>query len=162
MLAEITALGYTGSLNLLHNYLNQGRAESDRVMPHPPRRLTAWITTRPGELGEQRHAHLTELLATCPDLSGLAELVSKFARIVTEHCGRDLDDWMTSARAAALPELDPFLRGIDRDCHPVLAGLCLPYSNGLVRRRKHETKLIKRQMYGRAGFRLLRHRILLA
>ncbi|MFE3445991.1 hypothetical protein ACFXNW_23415 [Nocardia sp. NPDC059180] len=41
--------------------------------------------------------------------------MSRFARIVTEHHGRDLEDWMTSARAAALPELDPFLRGIDRD-----------------------------------------------
>nr|WP_280414326.1 ISL3 family transposase [Nocardia carnea] len=160
LLAEITDLGYTGSLNLLHKYLNQGRAESDRVMPSP-RRLTAWITTRPSELGEQRHTHLTELLAACPDLTVLAELVSGFARIVTEHRGRDLDDWMSSARAAALPELDPFLRGIDRDYHAVLAGLCMPYSNGPVEGVNTKTKLIKRQMYGRAGFRLLRHRILL-
>ncbi|MGW5751646.1 ISL3 family transposase [Nocardia rhamnosiphila] len=161
LLAEITDLGYTGSLNLLHKYLNQGRAESDRVMPSP-RRLTSWITTRPSELGQQRHAHLTELLAACPDLTVLAELVSRFARIVTEHRGRDLNDWMSSARAAALPELDPFLRGIDRDYHAVLAGLCMPYSNGPVEGVNTKTKLIKRQMYGRAGFRLLRHRILLA
>lgn len=73
-----------------------------------PRRLTAWLTTHASDLGEQRHAHLTELPATCPDLTVLAELVSRFARIVTEHRGRDLDDWMRSARAAALPELDPF------------------------------------------------------
>lgn len=92
----------------------------------------------------------------------LAELVSRFARIVTEHRGRDLDDWMTSARAAALPELDPFLRGIDRDYHAVLAGLCMPYSNGPAEGVNTKTELIKRQMYGRAGFRLLRHRILLA
>ncbi|WP_406424351.1 hypothetical protein [Streptomyces sp. NBC_00842] len=44
---EIRALGYTRSLNLLHKYLNQGRHESDRIMPSP-RRLTSWITTRPG------------------------------------------------------------------------------------------------------------------
>jgi hypothetical protein len=40
LLAEITDLGYTGSLNLLHKHLNQGRAESSRVMPSP-RRLTS-------------------------------------------------------------------------------------------------------------------------
>ena len=56
-----------------------------------PRRLTAWITTRPSELSEQRHAHLTELLAACPGLTVLAELVSEFAHIVTEHRGCDLD-----------------------------------------------------------------------
>jgi hypothetical protein len=38
---EIRALGYTGSLNLLHEYMNQGRHESDRIMPSP-RRLTSW------------------------------------------------------------------------------------------------------------------------
>ncbi|WP_063129668.1 hypothetical protein [Nocardia fusca] len=53
------------------------------------------------ELGEQRHAHLIELLAGCPGMAVLAELVSGFARIVTEHRGRDLDDWMSSARAAS-------------------------------------------------------------
>lgn len=90
------------------------------------------------------------------------ELVSRFARIVTEHHGRDLDDWVTSTRVAALPELGPFLRGIDRDHHAVLVGLCLPYSNVPVEDVNTKTKLIKRQMYDRAGSRLLRHRIFLA
>ncbi|WP_328393607.1 hypothetical protein [Nocardia sp. NBC_00416] len=50
-------------------------------------------------------------------MTALAELVSRFARIVTEHRGRDLADWITGARAAPVPELDPFSRGIDRCRH---------------------------------------------
>jgi hypothetical protein len=43
---EIRALGYTGSLNLLYKYLNQGRSEGDRITPSP-RRLTSQILTAP-------------------------------------------------------------------------------------------------------------------
>lgn len=42
-----------------------------------------------------------------------------------------------------------------------MAGLCLPYSNGPTEDINTKTKLIKRPIYGRAGFDLLRHRILL-
>jgi hypothetical protein len=47
LLAEIRALGYTGSANLLVRYLNQGRARTERAAP-APRRLVSWIMTRPG------------------------------------------------------------------------------------------------------------------
>ncbi len=45
------------SLNLLHKYLNQGRAESDRITPSP-RRLTSWIMSRPNDLPAGRRTHL--------------------------------------------------------------------------------------------------------
>ncbi|WP_159928933.1 MULTISPECIES: transposase [Nocardia] len=62
-------------------------------------------------------------------------------------------------REAGLTELDPFLRGLDQD-HD--AAVARPYSNGPIEGVNTKTKLIKRQMYGRANFQLLRHRILLA
>jgi hypothetical protein len=46
---EIRELGCTGSLNLLHRYLTQGRAEGDRPVI-PPRRLARLLLTRPGNL----------------------------------------------------------------------------------------------------------------
>lgn len=158
---EIKALGYTGSLNLLHKYLNQGRERSDRIAPSP-RRLTSWITTKPADLTEQRRVHLDELLAACPELTRLARLVHEFARIMGERRGNDLDGWMKQVRDAGLPELDPFLRGLTQDHDAAVAGFTLPYNNGPVEGVNTKTKLIKRQMYGRASFRLLRHRILLA
>jgi transposase len=44
----------------------------------------------------------------------------------------------------------------------VTAGLTLPHSSGLVEGNVNRIKTIKRQMYGRAGFDLLRKRVLLA
>lgn len=158
---KIKTLGYTGSLNLLHRYLNQGRAESDRISPSP-RRLTSWIMSRPADLAAGRRAHLDELVAVCPEMTDLARLVGEFASIMVERRGDDLDTWMKQVREAGLPELDPFLRGLDQDHDDAVAGLTLPYSNGPIEGVNTKTKLIKRQMYGRASFRLLRHRILLA
>ncbi len=158
---EIKALGYTGGLNLLHKYLNQGRAENDRISPSP-RRLTSWIMSRPHDLPAGRRTHLDELVSACPEMTDLVRLLGEFASILAERRGSDLDGWMKQVREAGLTELDPFLRGLDQDHDAAVAGLTVAYSNGPIEGVNTKTKLIKRQIYGRASFELLRHRILLA
>jgi transposase len=69
--------------------------------------------------------------------------------------------WITSAREAGLPHLHSFTRGPGLDIQAATAALTLPHHNGRTERVSNETKMIKRQMYGRAGFHLPRHRILL-
>ncbi len=147
--------------NLLHKYLNQGRAESDRITPSP-RRLTSWIMSRPTDLPAGRRTHLEELVAACPEMTDLARLVAEFAAILTERRGNELDAWMKQVREAGLTELGPFLRGLDQDHDAAITGLTVPFSNGPIEGVNTKIKLIKRQMYGRASFELLRHRILLA
>ena len=48
------------------------------------------------------------------------------------------------------------------DLDAVTAGLSLPFSSGPVEGNVNRIKMLKRQMYGRAGFDLLRKRVLLA
>jgi transposase len=55
-----------------------------------------------------------------------------------------------------------FVNGLERDLAPVTAGLTLPWSPGIVEGHVNRIKMIKRLMYGRAGFSLLRKRVLLA
>ncbi|GAB3673793.1 transposase [Saccharopolyspora sp. NPDC049426] len=157
---EITALGYTGSLNLLHKYLNQGREQGDRIIPSP-RRLASWIMSRPADLPEQRRAHLADLVAACSDMTALASLVGEFAQLIAKRRGHDLDIWIERVRAVGLPELDPFLRGLNQDHDAAIAGLTLPYSNGPIEGVNTKIKFLKRQTYGKASFALLRKRILL-
>lgn len=64
-------------------------------------------------------------------------------------------------RAADLPYLHAFTRGLDKDAAAVAAGLSLPYSNGPTEGHVNRIKMIKRQMYGRANLDLLRKRVLL-
>jgi transposase len=161
LLAEIRELGYTGSANLLVRYLNQGRAHEDRQSPSP-RRLVSWLMTRPAALAEHDRRHLEDLLASCPHLTDLAEQIHAFAELLTTRRGSELDDWMTAVDASELPALHAFVRGLPKDLDAVVAGLTLPYSNGPSEGANTKVKLLKRQMYGRAGFALLRQRILLS
>jgi transposase len=69
---------------------------------------------------------------------------------------------MTAVDADDLPALHGFVHGLRRDLPAVVAGLTLPYSNGSTEGANTKVKFLKRQMYGRAGFPLLRQRIVLA
>jgi transposase len=163
--AEIRELGYTGSANLLVRYLNQGRARAERAIP-ARRRLVSWIMTRPADLPEHEYSHLQDLLAGCPHLTVLAEHVRAFAALLTNATassgGLDVEDWMSAVEGSDLSALHGFVRGLRKDLAAVIAGLSLPYSNGPIEGANTKVKLLKRQMYGRAGFPLLRQRILLS
>jgi transposase len=67
-----------------------------------------------------------------------------------------------TAWASNLPHVHAFTRGLDLDKQAVIAAVTLPFHNGRTEGVNTKTKMIKLQMYGRAGFTLLRHRILLA
>ena len=117
--------------------------------------------TRLTDLPEHERGHLQNLLARCPHLAVLAEHVRAFADLLTRRRGADLESWMTTVEASDLPALHGFVRGLRKDLPAVVAGLSLPYSNGPIEGANTKVKLVKRQMYGRAGFPLLRQRILL-
>jgi len=161
LLAEIRELGYTGSANLLVRCLNQGRAATERAVPSP-RRLVKWIMTRPAALPEPDRARLDQLLGDCPHLMVLAEHVRTFAALLTDRHGAELEGWMSAVEASELPVLHGFVRGLRKDLPAVVAGLSLPYSNGPSDGVNTKVKLLRRQMYGRAGFALPRRRILLS
>ena len=73
-----------------------------------------------------------------------------------------LENWMTAVEASDLVPLHAVVRGLRKDLDAVVAGLSLPYSNGPIEGTNTKFKLLKRQMFGRAGFALLRQRILLS
>jgi transposase len=82
--------------------------------------------------------------------------------IVRERLGDDLEAWMVEATYSGIDALARFARGLQDDLPAVKAGLTLEWSNGVTEGQIHRLKLLKRQGYGRAGFALLRQRILLA
>ena len=76
--------------------------------------------------------------------------------------GQRLDVWLGQVSASHIPELQRFVRSIQQDKDAVLAGLTEQWSNGVVEGKINKLKLIKRMMYGRAEFPLLRQRVLYA
>ncbi|MFD3613590.1 transposase [Streptomyces atroolivaceus] len=119
------------------------------------------LLSRPETLTELAQLRLKAVLAECSELDALAGHVRSFARMLTERQGERLPRWLDAVRQDDLPSLHSLAAGIDRDRDAVIAGLTLPWSSGLVKGHVNRIKMLKREMFGRAGFNLLRTRVLL-
>ncbi|MCX4672461.1 transposase [Streptomyces sp. NBC_01381] len=78
----------------------------------------------------------------------------------TEREGERLPEWLDAVRQDDLPPIHTLAAGIDRDRDAVTAGLTLPWNSGVVEGHVNRIKMLKRQMSSRAGFGLLRKRVL--
>lgn len=87
--------------------------------------------------------------------------MAAFAEMLTGLHSDRLDGWIAAVEADDLPCLHSFTTGLRRDHQAVTNGLTLPYSSGAVEGNVNRIKMLKRQMYGRASFDLLRKRVLL-
>jgi transposase len=90
------------------------------------------------------------------------ELIQAFLAMVRERRGADLEAWVAKTMRSGIDELARFARGLQADLAAMTAGLTLEWSNGVTEGQIHRLKLVKRQGYGRAGFALLRQRMLQA
>ncbi|MFE4312207.1 transposase [Streptomyces sp. NPDC056517] len=131
--------------------------------PRPPtvRQVTGWLTRHPTALSEDDRAGLKDVLARCPELDTAAGHVRAFGEILTGRLGATLPTWIDAVEASQLPGLTGFALHLLRDLDAVTAGLTLDWSSGSIEGAVNRIKEIKRQLYGRAGFELLRKMILL-
>jgi len=88
------------------------------------------------------------------------DLVQDFFTMVHKLQGHRLDAWLAQVASSDLPELESFARGIEKDKAAVHLGLTRSTNNAQVEGQVTKLKLIKRTMYGRASFSLLRQRVL--
>lgn len=124
----------------------------------PSVRSTAWLLRKPVEKqAPKEQAFLTALLPACPALAEAKRLGDDFVRILREQDSAGFDAWLVAAEQS---ELRSFATGIQRDEAAVRAAITSPWTNGQVEGQVHRIKMVKRTMYGRAKFDLLRARVL--
>jgi transposase len=80
--------------------------------------------------------------------------------MVRQRKSEQLRPWMEEAIQSGIPELKSFVAGIERDYDAVKEALHLPWSQGITEGKVNKLKTIKRGMYGKASFTLLRQRLL--
>ena len=141
----------TASLRTVANIGNDTTHE-ENTAPLP--KDVAWLMLK---ADPRRHRLLKTLHATSPELVSLGYTARGFFEMIRN---RDAAAWPQWLEAATHSPLASFARRLERDRSAVDAALRLPWSNGQVEGQIHRLKLIKRQMYGRAGFDLLRLRVL--
>lgn len=114
----------------------------------------------PDTLEADEHAHLMWLCDAHPTLQHLYELVQGFRRVLREREAALLHTWIGDCQRGGIGELRQFAKGLLRERDWVVAAVTQAASNGPVEGHINKLKLIKRTMYGRAGFPLLRQRVL--
>jgi len=164
---EIKQQGYPGGELAVQRYLRRFRKGLGQIPvpgPKPPsvRQATSWIMTHPDRLDPRDAAKLRELRSRDRDFNRLVEHVRAFAIMMTGRHGDRLDAWVTTVEHDTLAPLAGFARNLRRDLDAVRNGLTLQHSSGPVEGNINRIKMIKRQMFGRAGLDLLRKRVLLA
>ena len=177
---EIQAQGFTGSLALVARWARRQRilapptvaraprigrppvqrAAPRRVAPLPTRQVVWWLLRRPEALKPSIQTLLEEMEQASPAFGRLERLAHRFTQMVRERQPEHLDLWLEQASTSEFPELLSFATGIKRDYAAVSAALHSPYSTGPVEGNINRLKFIKRSMYGRANFDLLRQRVL--
>ena len=165
--AELQKRGWNGSARTVRRYVAQFR-EPGTAPSAPPavpkaRQITRLLLTRPDRLEPGEREQLAAIRAGCPHIDALAGHITAFAEMMDGLTGAEhLDPWLAAVEAAdGQPELRSFATGIRIDKEAVLNGLTLPCSSGRVEGIVNKVKAVKRQMYGRASFTLLRKRIIL-
>ena len=94
-------------------------------------------------------------------LAKTLELIKEFKSMMKEKKGSDLSRWISKTVDSGIKEIASFATGLEADLPAVQNAFNLQWSNGPVEGNVNKLKFIKRQMYGRAGFDLLKKRLVL-
>lgn len=159
---EIREQGFDGRLQTVWNWLRVrfGRSRSHRgstlLKKSQPlsQNQVAWLMLK---VDTSRCKYLTALADASPELASIAKVAKSLFDLLRTRDASTWNEWIEAARRSPLAS---FAKRLERDKDALLAALRLPWSNGMVEGQVHRLKLIKRQMYGRAGFDLLRERVL--
>ncbi|MDQ2841952.1 MAG: ISL3 family transposase [Acidobacteriota bacterium] len=169
---EIQADGYAGGRSMVACFVAALRTKESKYFrrtAHPrqqkikspsPRQAAMLLARPPEKLKLDEQQLLAQLTAACPEISTLHALTQGFVNVFRGKQSEALHNWLAEARTSGLPEITRFCDGLSRDAAAVTAAVILPWSNGQVEGQIHRLKLVKRQMYGRPQFKLLRCRVL--
>lgn len=168
---EIVAHGFPGSRALVAYFVADLRREENEGKP-PSRCVTGELLTphktsmlllqKPERRSEAEATALAELPDVHREIATAVSFTGRFVEIVRKRQGAKLSQWLSDAEVSGVGEIQEFARKVRQDEAAVRAGCTLEWSNGQTEGKITKLKAIKRQMYGRAKFDLLRRRALYA
>lgn len=169
---EIVAHGFPGSRTPVAAFVaqlrreeNEGKPQSFPAVGEPltPRKASWLVLRKPERLTDADRVALAQLQDVHSDVGTTLAFTERFAGLVRDRRGAaELEQWLIDAEASEVREIRQFAHKVRQDEAAVQAGCTLPYSNGQTEGKITKLKAIKRQMYGRAKFDLLRQRALYA
>lgn len=172
---EIQEQGYLGSNRQVMKWLQLKRTHTAPTTPHaklaeypaspqksvlPSSKQLAWLLVRDTAVFSPTEHLLLNHLRQHIELNTVYNLAQRFSHMVKNRAGQPFDTWLTDSEQSGVYQLVTFAMGLRQDAAAVRAALETPWSNGQTEGHVNRLKLIKRQMYGRAKFDLLRLRVI--
>jgi transposase len=176
---ELRGQGYRGSESSVRHFVARWRAElpeglrrsrsgEGSLMPNPETkkviasaRRAAWLLVRDAEkLKAEEKALVKSLVELSPEIAEAQSVAREFNRILKQRDHKSFTSWMEQTTKSGIPEMKKFALGLERDRAAVAAALEYEWSNGPTEGHINRLKTLKRAMYGRAKFDLLRIRTL--
>ncbi len=169
MLSKLQAQGFRGCYASLHravhgrlgarNLRKASQSKREAVVFSP--RQAAWLLIRPMDsLREQQKAFRLAMCKKSEVAAKACDLAQFFRGMIENRQAEKLDQWLKQAEESQIVEFERFATSLRTDYAAVKTALVYPWSNGQVEGQVNRLKMIKRQMYGRASFELLRRRVL--
>lgn len=160
---QICERGFSGGYSTLSRYVRTLRDGTAVPAPAPvpsPRTVSGWIMRPREKLTPRQTAELERVRLACPDITEACNLARAFTDLARNRRGHLLTEWIRQAERCGQPSIRSFASFLRQDLDAVTAGLTLAHSSGVVEGHVCRVTLLKRSMYGRASFELLRARIL--
>ena len=163
---ELRQQGYSGRRSRVKEYLQPWRANPSPASSQPRRKLpkvrlvALWLAKPPMQRTPDEQRWVEAVIASHPQVATAEHLAQQFRQVFEDRDSDALKAWLARGVASQIPELKRFATGLQRDYEAVIAAVEQHWSNGQVEGQVHRLKLLKRQMYGRSGFPLLRRRVL--
>jgi len=125
-----------------------------------PSTAAIWFVSDQAKLHKDCRKIVSELCSSFDDIKEIFKLAQSFRNMMAARSGNtELKEWIDRSTRSGIKEIASFAKGVRADYPAVENALTLPWSNGPVEGNVNRLKTIKRQMYGRAGFDLLRRRV---
>lgn len=102
-----------------------------------------------------------KVISMYPKAGIIYRTVRSFKEIMFSKKENKLDSWIVETKKLNIQEFNSFINGIERDIEAVKNGIKYEYNNGLAEGSVNKIKVIKRIMYGRCSFDLLKQKVLL-
>jgi len=164
---EVVVMGYPGKrkqvARLVASLRKQTKAGVTDFSTQPqgltPRAAVSLLMCRPDNRSKEQNQALAQM-GQVPEIAQVIELVERFLTMLRTLQGEQLESWMQTAQQSSIREMQNFVEKLRKDQQAVQAGLTLTWNNGVVEGHVNRLKCLKRMMYGRAHFDLLRQRVL--
>ena len=137
-----------------------GLIEPKEVVPYSPRRGSWLLVKQKDEMTVEEKNSLERMIQADATVACAYTLSQRFGTMIRERDDEALLPWLKDVAESGIDTLKQFAKGIKQDIDAVTNALRYEWSQGQVEGQVNRLKLIKRQMYGRANFDLLRKRVL--